>query len=70
MSLKIAVNTIKYLLEFAHKWNGVAFPAVHARDLKILVEDPGPWIIGVATEARFSVRPSPEICVCDLYVPV
>ncbi|KAL1706235.1 AEX-3 domain-containing protein [Schizophyllum commune] len=63
--LGIAVNTIKYLVEL-RGWNGIALPAVHARDAKIYIDDPGPWIMGLATEARYSVRPSPEVCVCDL----
>ncbi|KAF9076301.1 AEX-3 domain-containing protein [Rhodocollybia butyracea] len=63
--LGIAVMTIKYLVEL-RGWNGVALPAVHSRDAKIYIDDPGPWIIGLATEARYSVRPSPEVCVCDL----
>jgi hypothetical protein len=63
--LGIAVMTIKYLVEL-RGWNGVALPAVHSRDAKIYIDDPGPWIIGLATEARYSVRPSPEVCICDL----
>ncbi|KAF5390328.1 hypothetical protein D9757_002945 [Collybiopsis confluens] len=63
--LGIAVMTIKYIVEL-RGWNGVALPAVHSRDAKIAVDDPGPWIIGLATEARYSVRPSPEVCMCDL----
>lgn len=59
--------TIKYLVEL-RGWNGIALPAVHSRDAKIYIDDPGPWIIGLATEARYSVRPSPEVCICDLYV--
>ena len=47
-------------------WNGIALPAVHSRDAKIYIDDPGPWIMGLATEARYSVRPAPEVCVCDL----
>ncbi|EAU93109.1 DENN domain-containing protein [Coprinopsis cinerea okayama7 len=63
--LGIAVNTIKYLVEL-RGWNGVALPAVHSRDAKIYIDDPGPWIMGLATEARYSVHPSPDVCVCDL----
>ncbi|KAJ7038207.1 AEX-3 domain-containing protein [Mycena alexandri] len=63
--LGIAVSTIKYLVEL-RGWNGLAQPAVHSRDAKIYVEDPGPWIMGLSTEARYSVRPAPEVCVCDL----
>lgn len=64
---QIAVSTIKYLVEL-RGWNGIALPAVHSRDAKIYIDDPGPWIMGLATEARYSIRPAPEVCVCDLYV--
>ncbi|TFK30441.1 DENN domain-containing protein [Coprinopsis marcescibilis] len=63
--LGIAVNTIKYLVEL-RGWSGIALPAVHSRDAKIYIDDPGPWIMGLSTEARYSIRPSPEVCVCDL----
>ncbi|KIK93749.1 hypothetical protein PAXRUDRAFT_786486 [Paxillus rubicundulus Ve08.2h10] len=63
--LGIAVSTIRYLVEL-RGWNGIALPAVHARDAKIYIDDPGPWILGLATEARYSVRPAPEVCVIDL----
>ncbi|KAF9015158.1 hypothetical protein BDQ17DRAFT_1418269 [Cyathus striatus] len=63
--LGIAVATIKYLVEL-RGWNGIALPAVHSRDAKIYIDDPGPWIMGLATEARYSIRPSPEVCICDL----
>jgi EEF1A N-terminal glycine/lysine methyltransferase len=59
------VCTIKYLVEL-RGWSGIALPAVHARDAKIYIDDPGPWILGLATEARYSVRPSSEVCVVDL----
>lgn len=62
---QVAVSTVKYLVEL-RGWNGIALPAVHARDAKIYIDDPGPWILGLATEARYSVRPAPEVCVVDL----
>ncbi|KAG6911964.1 hypothetical protein DXG01_000212 [Tephrocybe rancida] len=63
--LGIAVSTIKYLVEL-RGWNGISLPAVHSRDAKIYIDDPGPWIMGLATEARYSIRPAPEVFVCDL----
>ncbi|KZV77646.1 hypothetical protein PENSPDRAFT_679188 [Peniophora sp. CONT] len=63
--LGIAVLTIKYLVEL-RGWNGIALQAVHSRDAKIYIDDPGPWIMGLATEARYSVRPPPEVCVVDI----
>ncbi|VDB84478.1 unnamed protein product [Peniophora sp. CBMAI 1063] len=63
--LGIAVLTIKYLVEL-RGWNGIALQAVHSRDAKIYIDDPGPWIMGLATEARYAVRPPPEVCVVDI----
>ncbi|KAL4243513.1 DENN domain-containing protein [Abortiporus biennis] len=63
--LGIAVLTIKYLVEL-RGWNGIALAAVHSRDAKIYIDDPGPWIMGMATEMRYAVRPPPEICIVDL----
>jgi nicotinamide N-methyltransferase len=63
--LGIAVSTVRYLLEL-RGWTGIALPAVHCRDAKIYTEDPGPWLIGLATEARYAIRPPPEVCVVDL----
>lgn len=59
--------TVKYLVEL-RGWNGIALPSVHARDARIYIEDPGPWIIGLAAEMRYAVRAPPEVCICDLYV--
>ncbi|KAG6813790.1 hypothetical protein H0H92_007202 [Tricholoma furcatifolium] len=66
---EMAVSTVKYLVEL-RGWNGISLPAVHSRDAKIYIDDPGPWIMGLATEARYSIRPAPEVCVCDLCVPI
>ncbi|KAI0296199.1 hypothetical protein BC826DRAFT_908484 [Russula brevipes] len=63
--LGIAVSTIKYLVEL-RGWNGIALQSVHSRDAKIYIDDPGPWILGLATEARYSMRPPSEVCICDL----
>lgn len=63
--LGVAVLTIKYLVEL-RGWSGVALAAVHSRDAKIYIDDPGPWIIGLATEARYAIRPPSEVCVIDL----
>ncbi|KIO33535.1 hypothetical protein M407DRAFT_3872 [Tulasnella calospora MUT 4182] len=65
VDVNIAVSTLKYLVEL-RGWNGIAHHNVHARDAKIYLEDPGPWIIAMSTESRYCVRPSPEVCICDL----
>jgi len=63
--LQIAVSTIKYLVEL-RGWNGIALQAVHSRDAKIYIDDPGPWILGFATEARYSIQAPSEVCICGL----
>ena len=63
--LGVAVATIKYLVEL-RGWSGVTLPAVHSRDARIYLEDPGPWIIGLAAEARYVVHVAPEVCLVDL----
>lgn len=59
--------TIKYIVEL-RGWNGIALPAVHSRDAKIYIEDPGPYIMGLATEARYGIKPPSDVCVVDLCV--
>ncbi|KAG8691546.1 hypothetical protein FRC11_001536 [Ceratobasidium sp. 423] len=63
--LGIAVSTIRYLVEM-RGWNGISLPIVHARDARIYLEDPGPWLMGLSTEARYIARTAPEVCVVDL----
>ncbi|KAG6851061.1 hypothetical protein H0H93_002953 [Arthromyces matolae] len=57
---EIAVFTIKYIVEL-RGWNGITLPAVHSRDAKIYIDDPGPWIMGLATEARSCPSPPPGV---------
>lgn len=63
--LGLAVETIKYLVEL-RGWQGVANQTCHARDVKIYLEDPGSWLIGIATELRSIVRLAPSVCIVDL----
>ncbi|KAH7104405.1 AEX-3 domain-containing protein [Auriculariales sp. MPI-PUGE-AT-0066] len=63
--LGVAVLTVKYLLEL-RGWSGIACPVVHCRDARIYVDDPGPWLIGLPTEARHTVQAAREVCVVDL----
>lgn len=57
--------TIKYLVEL-RGWSGIALASVHSRDAKIYIDDPGPWIMGLATEMRYAIRPPSEVCIVDL----
>ncbi|KAJ1311501.1 hypothetical protein OPQ81_009988 [Rhizoctonia solani] len=63
--LGIAVSTIRYLVEM-RGWSGISLPMVHARDARIYLEDPGPWLMGLSTEARYIARTAPEVCIVDL----
>ena len=56
---------IKYLVKL-HGWNGVALQAVHSHDARIYIDNPGPWIPGLATEARYSAQLPSDVCYCDL----
>ncbi|KAJ7597034.1 DENN domain-containing protein [Mycena floridula] len=65
--LGIAVNTIRYLVEL-RGWNGIALPAMHARDAKIYTSDPGPWILALQAESRHCVQLAPDVCLVDIDV--
>lgn len=36
------------------------------RDTTFLIEDPGPYIIGMATECRYIITTPPDVVVVDL----
>lgn len=63
--LNIAVSSLKYLVELGG-WNGVAVPVIHARDATFIIEDPGPFIIGLSSECRYVVAPPAEVVIVDL----
>lgn len=63
--LGTAVNTLKYIVEL-RGWNGIALPHIHTRDSTFIIEDPGPYIIGLPTEARYMLTPPPEVVIVDL----
>lgn len=65
--LGVAVSTIKYLVEL-RGWSRITLPAVHTRDVKIYLDDPGLWIVGMAAEVRYVVRVTPEVCLVDLNI--
>ncbi|EIW71142.1 hypothetical protein TREMEDRAFT_27360, partial [Tremella mesenterica DSM 1558] len=63
--LNIAVSALKYIVEM-RGWEGIALPVLHARDSTLLIEDPGPYIIGLTSECRYVVAPPAEVVVVDL----
>ncbi|GAA6001867.1 hypothetical protein JCM10207_002357 [Rhodosporidiobolus poonsookiae] len=67
LMLGIATLTFQTILE-TRGWRGIVHSAVHARDLRIYLEDPGPWLISIPSHSRslaLSDLP-PEIAVVDL----
>jgi hypothetical protein len=41
------VLTLEYLCELRGSWAGLAQPLVHARDVPLLLDDQGPYILGL-----------------------
>ncbi|KAI5480077.1 hypothetical protein MNV49_002042 [Pseudohyphozyma bogoriensis] len=65
--LGIAAEAFRVILE-RQGWKGAVHPTVHARDLKLFVEDPGPWLIAIPSESRAIALTdiSPEVAIVDL----
>ncbi|WRT64656.1 uncharacterized protein IL334_001590 [Kwoniella shivajii] len=57
--LNVGVSTLKYIVEM-RGWGGITMPMIHARDTTFVIEDPGPYIIGMPTECRYLLAPPPE----------
>ncbi|GAA5980229.1 hypothetical protein JCM11641_005513 [Rhodosporidiobolus odoratus] len=67
LMLGLATLTFQTILEM-RGWRGLAHPVTHARDLRIYLEDPGPWLIGIPFASRslaFTDIP-PEVLIVDL----
>ncbi|BEI89114.1 uncharacterized protein CcaverHIS019_0204760 [Cutaneotrichosporon cavernicola] len=60
-----AVETLKYIVEL-RGWDGIALQNIHLRDVTFMIEDPGPYIIGLSTECRYTVSPPNEVVIVDL----
>ncbi|WWC59598.1 uncharacterized protein I303_102156 [Kwoniella dejecticola CBS 10117] len=63
--LNVAVSTLKYVVEL-RGWDGISMPMIHARDTTFIIEDPGPYIIGMPTECRYLLAPPPEVVIIDI----
>ncbi|ORY21289.1 AEX-3 domain-domain-containing protein [Naematelia encephala] len=63
--LNLAVNTMKYIVEL-RGWSGIVQPILHARDTTFVVEDPGPYILGMPTECRFMIPIPSEVVIIDI----
>jgi hypothetical protein len=63
--LTVAAETIRYMVR-VYEWSGLYVPVVHARHAKDLVQEPGPYILGVTAECRTLFTAPPDALVVDL----
>jgi hypothetical protein len=63
--LTIAAETIRYCVR-VYEWSGLYVPVVHARHVKDLVQEPGPYILGVTSECRSLFTAPTDALVVDL----
>lgn len=63
--LTIAAETIRYCVR-VYEWSGLYVPVVHARHVKDLVQEPGPYILGVTSECRSLFTAPTDALVIDL----
>jgi hypothetical protein len=63
--LTVAAETIRYMVR-VYEWSGLYVPIAHARHVKDLVEEPGPYIIGVTAECRTLFTAPNDALVVDL----
>jgi hypothetical protein len=63
--LTIAAETIRYCVRI-YEWSGLYVPVVHARHIKDLVQEPGPYILGVTAECRTLFNAPSDALVVDL----
>lgn len=64
--LNLAVETFRYLLE-PRGWRGIVHGIVHARDVKVYIEDPGPFLIGLDSRCLgLATGMAEDVCFVDL----
>ncbi|KAJ5611322.1 hypothetical protein N7510_008041 [Penicillium lagena] len=63
--LTAAAETIRYCVR-VYEWSGLYVPVVHARHVKELVQEPGPYILGVTAECRTLFNAPSDALVVDL----
>jgi hypothetical protein len=63
--LTIAAETIRFCVR-VYEWSGLYVPVVHARHVKDLVQEPGPYILGVTAECRNLFTAPTDALVVDL----
>ncbi|KAK5727318.1 hypothetical protein LTR15_003212 [Elasticomyces elasticus] len=63
--LTVAAETVRYLVR-VYEWSGLYVPVVHARHVKDLVQEPGPYILGITAECRTLFTAPSDALVVDL----
>lgn len=63
--LTLAAETIRFCVR-VYEWSGLYVPVVHARHVKELVQEPGPYILGVTAECRTLFTAPTDALVVDL----
>ncbi|KAF2813346.1 uncharacterized protein BDZ99DRAFT_254353 [Mytilinidion resinicola] len=63
--LTIAAETVRFSVR-VYEWSGLYVPVVHARHVKDLVQEPGPYILGITAECRTLFTAPTDALVVDL----
>jgi hypothetical protein len=63
--LTMAAETVRYCVR-VYEWSGLYVPVVHARHAKELVQEPGPYILGITAECRSLFTAPTDALVVDL----
>lgn len=63
--LTMAAETVRYCVR-VYEWSGLYVPVVHARLAKELVQEPGPYILGITVECRSLFTAPTDALVVDL----
>ncbi|KAK2812907.1 hypothetical protein FQN50_000928 [Emmonsiellopsis sp. PD_5] len=63
--LTVAAETIRFCVR-VYEWSGLYCPVVHARHAKELVQEPGPYILGVTAECKTLFTAPSDALVIDL----
>ncbi|KAL1311838.1 hypothetical protein AAFC00_001913 [Neodothiora populina] len=63
--LTIAAETIRFCVR-VYEWSGLYVPVVHSRHAKDLVQEPGPYILGITAECRTLFTAPSDALVVDL----
>ncbi|KAF2267093.1 hypothetical protein CC78DRAFT_458107 [Lojkania enalia] len=63
--LTVASETVRFCVR-VYEWSGLYVPVVHARHVKDLVQEPGPYILGVTSECRSLFTAPTDALIIDL----